>query len=166
MSAVASRSKPYVRPATRDDCLELAPRLRKEDLEEISHTQGLPPEQSLLLGLNTGETFAVVWGTEVVALFGCGGAPGVLGVPWMLASPTLSKIRKSFLRECRGYVRAMLTVYGYLENRVWVGNEVHIKWLEWLGFTFDPPEPYGIHDELFHRFYMKNEECVNQPLSL
>lgn len=160
MSVAARRSKPYVRPATRDDCLDLAPRLREEDLEEVSHTWGLSPRDALLIGFRTGETFAVVWGDEIVALFGCGGIPGVIGVPWMLASPTLSKVRKSLLRECRSYVQAMLTVYGYLENHVWANNAVHIKWLKWLGFSFDPPEPYGIHDQLFYRFYMKDSICV------
>lgn len=156
MSAVVSRSKPYVRPATKEDCIDLAPRLREEDLEEIAHTWGLDSLRSILIGFHTSETYAVIWGTEVVALFGCRGIPGVIGIPWMVASPTLSKIRKSFLRECRGFVQFMLLYYGQLENHVWAGNKVHIKWLEWLGFTLDPPEPYGINDEPFHRFYMKN----------
>lgn len=150
-----SKSKPYVRVATRDDCFDLAARLRKEDRLEVSHTWGLSPIQSILLGFRTGVTFAVVWETEVVALFGCGGVPGVYGVPWMLASPTLSKIQKSFLRECREYVRMMLMIYGHLENWVWAGNEVHIKWLRWLGFTIEAPQPHGIHDQPFHRFYMR-----------
>lgn len=155
MSAEAKRSKPYVRLATREDCLDLAPRLRKEDAEECFLNLGLSAEQSLLLSFHLGETFAVVWGDEVVALFGHIGVPGVVGVPWMLASPTLSKIRKSFLRECREYVQAMLKVYGRLENYVWVENTLHIDWLRWLGFEFDSPAPYGINDQPFQRFYMK-----------
>lgn len=155
MSAGAKRSKPFVRAATRDDCLDLATRMRKEDVQELLHLNDLGPRENLLLLFHQGETFAVVWGTEVVALFGHYGYPGMVGVPWMLASPTLTKIRKSFLRECREYVLRMLKVYGKLENYVWTENEVHIKWLRWLGFEFDPAVPYGINDQPFQRFYMK-----------
>jgi hypothetical protein len=157
MSAGVKRSKPYVRPAAREDCLDLAPRLREEDRQEIAHASGLPPQYALLLSFHLGTTYAVVWGDEVVALFGHIGVPGVIGVPWMLASPTLSKIRKSFLRECRRYVQEMLDTYGHLENHVWAENEVHIQWLRWLGFEFDEAAPFGINDQPFYRFYMTNQ---------
>lgn len=155
MSAEAKRSKPYVRPATRDDALNLAPRLREEDVQECFHSLGLGPLEGLLVSFHCGETFAVIWGDEVVALFGHYGYPGMIGVPWMMASPTLNKIRKSFLRECRDYVARMLKLYGRLENYVWANNEVHIKWLHWLGFKLEPAVPFGIDGEPFQRFHMK-----------
>lgn len=155
MSVEAKRSKPFVRLATREDALVLAQTMREEDKQECFLTLGLNPEQSLLLSFRLGETFTVQWGDEVVAMFGHYGYPGMVGVPWMLASPLLSKIAKSFLRECREYVQAMLKVYGRLENYVWVENQVHVKWLQWLGFEFDPPAPYGINDQPFQRFFMK-----------
>nr|WEM05536.1 internal virion protein [Ralstonia phage BOESR1] len=155
MSAEAKRSKPFVRLATREDCLILAQTMREEDIEECRLTLGLSAEQSLLLSFRLGETFTIQWGDEVVAMFGHYGAPGIYGVPWMLASPLLPKIAKSFLKECRVYVQALLEVYGHLENYVWVENGVHVKWLQWLGFEFDRPAPYGIEDQLFQRFYMK-----------
>lgn len=83
----------------------------------------------------------------------------MIGVPWMLASPTLSRIRKTFLRECRQYVEDMLLRYGHLENYVWAGNTVHIQWLKWLGFTIEPAKPHGIDSQPFHRFYMRTN-CV------
>lgn len=160
MSDAAKRSKPFVRAATREDCLDLAPRLRAEDVQECLYSSGLPAKESLLLCFHSGETFAVVWGDEVVALFGHMGVPGVIGVPWMLAAPALSSIRKSFLRECREYVHRMLTIYGRLENYVWVGNELHIKWLRWLGFEFELAQPCGLDGQMFYRFSMKDNGCV------
>lgn len=154
MSAEVAKSKPYVRVATREDCFDLAPRLREADRQEIAHAHGLEPVQSLLIGFHSGETFAAVYEGRVIALFGCTGIPGVAGCPWMLASPELQKFRKQFVQECRPYCLMMLAVYRHLENRVWCGNTVHIRWLKWLGFTFDPPAPYGIHGEPFKRFYM------------
>lgn len=156
MSSAVQASKPFIRPATREDCLYLADHLRKEDAEEISHTAGLPPDITVLIGFRTDrETHAVINGGRVVAIIGVGGAPGVIGYPWMLATDELKDIRKSFLKGCRTLLRDILSRFPHLENHVWVKNEAHVQWLRWLGFSFDPPAPHGIHDEPFQRFYMK-----------
>jgi len=164
MPREAKVSKPYARLATMDDATELAPRLRKEDLEEIQHGTGLAPEVALKFALQVSNiAYAVVWRGQVVALFGVAGqlnwdeGPGT-GNPWMLASPELTSIRKSFLRECRGYVEEWLMVHGSLAGYVWAKNEVHIQWLRWLGFQFDEPVPYGINNEPFMRFHMKEKD--------
>lgn len=156
-------SKPFVRLATRADAISLAPRLRKEDVEEVEHSGGLPPEIALRYALQISNiAYAVVWKGNVIALFGVtgqidwGDGPGV-GHPWMLASPELTSIRKSFLRECRDYVKNWLSVHGTLDGYVWAKNTVHIQWLQWLGFELEPAVPFGINDEPFQRFSMKEE---------
>lgn len=162
-NAVQASDKPYVRLATRQDASDLAPRLRREDQEEVSHGSGLEPDIALRYALAISNiAYAVMWKGRVIALFGIvgeldwGDGPGK-GSPWMLASDELKDIRKSFLRQCRGYVRDWLKVHGELEGYVWAENEVHIQWLRWLGFQFDGPVPYGIADQPFLRFFMKNE---------
>lgn len=156
-------SNPYVRLALKADASALAPRLRQEDVEEISHGSGLAPEVALRFALQVSNiAYAVIWKGEVVALFGVsqdldwnlGGGPGL---PWMLASPEIRRIRKSFLRECSTYVQSWLKAHGKLEGMVWAKNTVHIQWLRWLGFEMDPPIPYGINNEPFQRFYMEAE---------
>jgi len=162
-NAAPVSDKPFVRLATRADAFELAPRLRREDLEEISHALGLPAEATLRYCLAISNiAYAVVWRGRVVVLFGIAeflqwGEGRGPGHPWMLASEELKGIRKSFLRHCRGYVEQWLDVHGHLENWVWVHNKVHIQWLKWLGFRFDEPVPHGINKELFMRFYMTKE---------
>ena len=159
-----STGKPYARLATREDAIELAKNLRKEDLGEIAHGSGLPPETALRYALAISNiAYAVMKEDRVVALFGIAedlhwdNQVGT-GHPWMLASPELTSIRKSFLRECRGYVQGWLDHHKALEGFVWSKNEVHIQWLKWLGFQFDEPAPYGITNELFMRFHMKEED--------
>lgn len=155
------QSKPYLRPATRDDCLYLAANLRKEDLEELGHTAGLRADYAILIAFRTSyETHAVINDGRVVALVGVGGIPGVIGFPWMLATDELSRIRKSFLRGCFPLLRSFLSRFPRLENYVWAKNTVHVQWLRWLGFKFDPAAPYGLNDEPFHRFYMKDQLCA------
>lgn len=158
MSEETKLSKPYIRDASREDCIALSKNLRPADLEEISHASGLLPEQVLLLGYRTSvRTWAVMWKKEVVAIFGIGGIPGVIGYPWMLASPSLVKIRKSLLRGCASVLGEMLSMFPHLENQVWAGNALHIQWLQWLGFTLEPAKPHDISGQPFHRFYMKDK---------
>lgn len=161
MPSEAKASRPYIRPATREDCLYLAAHLRKDDLEEISHGTGLRPDYAVLIAFRFSyENHAVIRDDRVVAIVGVGGYPGTLGFPWMLATDELKDIRKTFLRGCHELLQDILTRFPKLENHVWAKNEAHIQWLRWLGFQFDQAAPYGIHDEPFHRFYMTKEEYV------
>jgi hypothetical protein len=155
MSQGVKRFNPVIRPTTRDDCIQLAKALRKADLEEISHASGLNPDQTLLYSLAVSDECYTVWiEDEIVLIFGCGGVADRWGVPWMMASDLLLQIKREFVKECRRIVQAMLERYGHLENYVWSGNKIHIYWLEWLGFKIEPPVPFGINNEPFHRFYM------------
>lgn len=163
MRSEATESKPYIRRATRGDCLYLAEHLRREDREEIGHALGINPQYAVLIGFKTDyETHAVIRDGRVVAIIGVGGVPGVIGFPWMLATDELSTIRKTFLRGCNDLLQDILTRFPRLENYVWPKNEAHVQWLRWLGFKFDPAIPYGINDEPFQRFYMKDEICADQ----
>lgn len=166
MQNVVAASKPYTRLATREDAIRLSQNLRKEDLEEIEHGTGLPPQTALLYCLSVSNiAHAVIKEDRIVALFGIAEEPHWdssrgRGLPWMLASPELPSIRKSFLRECKGFVQGWLEYHGELEGHAWSKNTVHIQWLKWLGFQFDEPKPYGINNELFTRFHMKNQEGI------
>jgi hypothetical protein len=150
MSNVAGLFNPVIKHTTRDDCIQLAKNLRKADLEEISHGSGLEPQDALLYSFAVSEYCYTVWlDDQIVMIFGVGD-----GCPWMLASDLLLKVKREFVKECRRFVQAMLDRYGYLENYVWAGNKIHIYWLEWLGFKIEPPEPFGIDGEPFHRFHL------------
>ena len=150
MSNEVGQCSPFIKPTTREDCIELAKKLRKADLEEISHASGLSPQDSLLYSVAVSEFNYTVWlDDEIVMIFGVGH-----GCPWMMASDLLLQVKREFVKECRRFVLAMLDRYGHLENYVWSGNKIHIYWLEWLGFTIEPAKPHGINGEPFHRFYM------------
>lgn len=158
MSREAGQCNPVIKPATKEDCDLLAKHLRKADLEEIAHGSGFPPEVALRFSLACSDYAYTVWlGKKIIFIFGvCEG-----GVPWMMASDLLLQVKREFIKECRRFVDAMLQRYGSLENWVWAGNKVHIYWLEWLGFTIEPAQPFGIDGEPFHRFYLKRTPCAN-----
>lgn len=152
----AGECNPLIRPTVREDCLQLAKTLRKADLQEIQHGSALPPEAALLYSLAVSDYCYTVWlDDQIVMIFGVGGIEGVSGCPWMMASDLLLQVKRDFIKECRRFVDAMLDRYSQLENWVWSGNKIHIYWLEWLGFKMEPPVPFGINGEPFHRFHLK-----------
>ena len=151
MSNAVKPSDPYVRRSTLADCTELAAKMRQEDVQEIWHLNRVKPLDALLSGLAWPYCYTVVHREKVVAMFGVGGY-GRQGYPWMLASEGLKDIRKSFVRECRKYVAEMASHYPVLSNVAWSKNVVHIKWLQWLGFTLGEALPCGPDRELFVHF--------------
>lgn len=78
------------------------------------------------------------------------------GAVWMLGTPDIDRISKTFLRQSRKYVDEMLAPYRIIENYVDARNTRSILWLKWLGFVMLDPEPHGHLQIPFHRFYMEN----------
>jgi hypothetical protein len=128
--------------------------MREEDKQEIWHLARATPYDALWGAMGHCKYNRVVLlDGQVVCMFGIGGKEGEVGVPWMLASPLLTKISKQFLLECRGFLDEMSENYTSLYNVAWSKNETHIKWLKWLGFDIHPAKPMGPDGELFHEFY-------------
>lgn len=153
MSNEVKLSKPFVREAVLTDCEELAATMRQEDVQELWYHSRTSPLEALLNGFGWGNCKTVEWQGRVVAMFGVSCEVNGVGVCWMLASDDLVKIKKSFLKECHKYVRDMHKDYPVLGNMVWAGNAVHVQWLKWLGFQFQPAVAYGADGELFHEFF-------------
>jgi hypothetical protein len=75
----------------------------------------------------------MIWLIEVERIpagcFGCG-----MGIPWLLGTDNMSRIKIQFMKESREYVDRMKDRYSVLCNWVWEKNIPSVKWLEWLGF--------------------------------
>ena len=137
MSDAVARPKPFIRPTVIWDLHELALTMRLEDVEEIFHSSQVTPFAALHRGWSASHTcHTIEWDNKVVAIFGVTGEKGVWGSPWMLGADDLSRCW-SLLRECREVVRGYLEDYKHLSNACWSKNDVHVKWIKWLGFTFD-----------------------------
>lgn len=138
MSSEAPRCKPFIRQALGLlDCHKLALTMRIADREEIHHGSRRSPFEALHRSIrNSDSVFTIEKEGRVVAMFGVVGKRGQAGSPWMLGTEEIAHCW-SLLRECRQRVDAYTAEYGYLTNAVWSENTVHIKWLKWLGFTFE-----------------------------
>jgi hypothetical protein len=132
----------------------IAANVRHADREELKACSGRTPAEVMALGLAVSE---VAWTGLVdgvpVCMFGVAPAETEgIGRPWMIGTKLLERYQMVFLRRCRKRVELMHAFFPLLENWVDARNEMAIKWLSWLGFTFDLAAPAGVAGMPFHRF--------------
>ncbi len=118
------------------DEIELAPRLRQADLNELHAASTLDPMNILRMG-------AELSVPSLTILDNHGTICGMFGVNpdgrvWLLGSDALvsGSLMRQFLRESRIYVQSFQALYPLLWNHIDERNTVHIRWLEHMGFTF------------------------------
>jgi len=151
-----------VRPSFRSDVDFLAPRLRAEDVAEIHANSGRDAKTTLLLGhLMSDQSYTMVgYDGDPVGMFGvCQSHLDGVGAVWMLCTDDLVRHTVPFLRQCRkgGWLGRLHQSYPILANHVDERNVVHIRWLQWLGFTFVMRHPFfGFEQRPFLEFVRLN----------
>lgn len=144
-----------VREANIHDAIDLAPRLRASDIDEIRAAHGVSGLAGLVLSMSASEfSFAGCIDGDVVAIFGIAAGDGY-GAPWLLASNEIERRPVAFLRRNRRFIAAMKERHGVLRNHVDARHAVSVKWLRWLGFDIREPEPWGFEGRPFHPFVME-----------
>jgi len=145
------------RPATLHDCHYMAERLRPADAAEVYAAAGASPLSALVEGFETSEEpmVGVTDDDTPVCMGGVGAVEGdpLAGCVWMLATTDIEKHKMSFLRRSKPWVEEWNKKYPVLFNCVDERNELHIKWLRWLGFTFIRRHPlWGYEKRPFIEF--------------
>jgi hypothetical protein len=157
MNRAPGASDPYVRPALPGDEFVLIPNLRKADREECL-ALGVPPDQALIESVRISTAcFSIVKGDDIIGMFGCGPSPTSdpnisIGSIWLLGSPRIQEIKYTFLRQCKHWTQVLHSDYEVLWNWADSRNDVHLKWLRWLGFKIIKTEAIGVNGETFHQF--------------
>jgi hypothetical protein len=136
----------FVRQAVLKDVLELAPKIRKSDREEIRASNNSTPLKALVeaFTIENNKIYSIVKTEDnsVIGMFGS--APSVdpdYGVAWMLSSEDLFKHTKQFIKECPHWINEMGVGYKYLYNFVDKRNWKALKWLQYL--KFEPKTEIG-----------------------
>ena len=145
----------FVKP-TMDMVRAIAGDMREADRVEIAASHGQTPLSALEWGLKHSEFSVVVKvnGVECVML-------GLVrreilsgvGVPWLLGANAVLKHRSQLLRCSPPIIEDMLKICPILYNHVHIDNIMSVRWLRWLGFTIDEPQPLGLKGELFSKFH-------------
>lgn len=146
------------RKPTESDIQYVADHMRTADAREVKASHNSSPMGALRNSIRvSSHTSCCLINDVPTCIFGV--APVSLltgtGSPWLLGTDDLRYHRKTFVIETRLGVKDMLMLYPYLVNWVHCDNVASIMWLRGMGFNFDEPEPYGVHGELFRRFYMR-----------
>ena len=145
----------YVRKAKLDDALELAPKMRKLDRQEIMASHKLSPLKALVLPFtfDNHRTYSIIGTKEegVIGMFGS--SPSEYqkdyGVAWLLSSDQLFNHTRQFLKECPKWVNEMGEGYTHLYNFIDSRNWQSLKWLQFLGFEPKEKLPYGVEQKEF-----------------
>lgn len=136
----------------------IANTMREQDEIEVRASNDFSPLEAVIKGVELSDfsTVAYINGTPC-CVFGLtkGDLLSGIGVPWLLSSTEVLKYKREILLHSRRVVDEMLSMCPYLVNHVHADNIVSIRWLKWLGFTLQQPEPFGPKGDYFHRFSLK-----------
>lgn len=147
-------------PATRQLVEYAAQFIRREECEEIMAADGETPAEALLRSYFASQDS---W----IALDKLGGIVAVCGVsredwqwscPWLLGTDKVKELWRPFLRTCKQTLPSVLEKYPNLRNWCDARYERSLAWLRWLGFTVEPPVPYGMNGEPFCKFWIRSEK--------
>ena len=140
---------------TTEHTKDLAPRLRPEDIVEITvASPNLELEEILNLCVETStDTYAVVDEEDgCVAIFGVRDMDEDSGIPWFLSCELFfSKYRRRFIKEGPEYLKKLFGSKKHLYNYVSKDNTRSQKWLTSLGFTIHKQE-IKFKDVVFYAF--------------
>ena len=142
--------------ATQAHIVELAVTMGQADRDEIWAASRSVPLQSLERAVRVSrDPQAGLANGRVICIFGVKEptALSTTATPWLLGSEELPLHARRFLRLSRIYFADWLERYGALVNYVDVRHTAAIRWLAWLGFSFEPAKPFGVAQLPFHRFH-------------
>lgn len=147
-------------PTTVEDVDFIAPRLRKADYEECKAATGNEPLNVLHDGLEVGDITLTLRSPNGERVGLCGVVKSDLenaGVVWMCATDDIYQYQMTFLRNSKEALAYLGRDYSLLYNCVDARNTVHMKWLDWMGFTFiNRHETYGAESRPFYEFVRIN----------
>ena len=134
---------------------DLAPRLRPEDIIEITvASPELELEEILNLCVDTSTyTRAVVYDEDgCVAIYGVRDMDKDSGIPWFLSCDLFfTKYKKRFIKEGPEYLKKLFGSKKHLYNYVSQDNTRSQRWLQSLGFTIYKQE-IKFKDVVFYAF--------------
>lgn len=134
---------------------------RAADVAELWASSRTHPRDAMKRGLASSvSTFTGFFDGVPVCMFGASpfSILGGYGIAWMLGSSALDRlcVQKSLLRHSGpavDYLQSQFPtlLYNFVDQR----NASAIRWLDWLGFEFDDPIPYGVDGLPFLPFYRR-----------
>lgn len=121
-----------------EDARRIAPLLRNHDRIEIEAASGTTPEAALAFSmLAPGDTvFAETREGDPIMIAGvCRSHPHAATI-WMVGTPLLERYALQSVRVGLRLIERWHETFPVLWNMAWEDNDLHVRWLKLLGFTF------------------------------
>lgn len=153
--------------ATIEQAAQILPRLRRQDLVELSLIASDHNESPLAILEDcveqTPEPWAIFHGTELVGLFGCTSIPQTNGgLVWLVGTEGLTRVAKTLHKVSKTWLQECLKAYPVLANAVWAGNTVSIRWLKSLGFVLETQMQLAVSGAPFIPFHLERNNQHHQ----
>lgn len=127
--------------------------IRPKDRQEVEITLGEPLQARHFEEDKDYIEFLIEANTN--RIYGMGGVSptpsGTFPIVWLLCTNEVEKHPVAFLRFVKSYNDKWTQKYMVTTNWVWLGNDLHVKWLKWMGAIF-LGSPFYINGEKFQRF--------------
>lgn len=155
------RYKGWLRSASPEDLVALAPNLREADKDEILGLTGLPPEAVLSLRDEQEEAYVggVIESPKPELALGFVPITEGAATVWMVSTDVMFDHPQRFAAVTKAAMHEAFKKYPLLTNFIDARNTRHIEWLKWLGFKLIRQVPLGPHNLPFYEF-VGYKECV------
>ncbi len=147
-----------IRPSVSDDVSWLKRTLRPEDVAEVWASDHDKPGKALNDSFNSStEAYTLTRFGYPIAMFGIVPVRGRedLAIIWLLGTPDIAKVKKSFVALTREVLKHFLTLYPCLFNFVDARYVKAVRWLSVCGATFGAPQPFGAEGLPFIPFVVR-----------
>ena len=134
--------KPFVvRQATVDDAHKIAPMLREQDRREVLAASGYTPEVVLPTAFTIEGDKDIIFAETVdgdpILIAGVRETQPRIGAIWMVGTPLIEQYAFRYARHARRKVdKEWHAKWPCLWNMAWADNDLHVRWLEYMGFKF------------------------------
>lgn len=146
----------FIEVATLAHIRELAPQMRRAEIEEVQAAFGLRPAAVLLQLMRDSARGATPFGSravffdgELATIFGVIEMHG-LGFPWLLSCDAANRYPMSFWRTSKAILAELRKLYPALLQYVDARYTQSISWAKRLGFHVGPAKPHGAAGLPFH----------------
>jgi RimJ/RimL family protein N-acetyltransferase len=136
---------------------ELLADLRPLDRQEVEAASGeVRPALFRALELSDDPVAMRLTDGSLVSLFGLAPITTLsdTGSIWLLGTTKMKTHPREVIDISRRYIAFVRERYPRLMNYVDARNRPSVRWLRSIGFTVEPPTPFGLAGLLFHKFHM------------
>jgi hypothetical protein len=139
------------------DAGQLAPLMRQADIEEVRASSGSTPLEALERAFAVSSLCFTAWrGDTPLAMFGVNEIAERIGVIWFLGSDAATEDPRAFARLTKYWLKAIQQEFDILTNVVDERNEIHVRWIDKMGFTFTVFHvEHGVEKRPFMEFVWK-----------